>query len=207
MSLRPRSSSIPKQTSAEKEVVSLTQTRRSPQTVLTQALQSSANLANLLPTGTIFAFQLLTPIFTNGGSCDTTTRPTTLLIVLAISCLLASFTDSIKCANGDVHYGFVTRKGLWMFDFSNASASGLPDLSKYQLKMMDVMHALLSLSVFVAVALRDKNVVRCFYPMPGNQAQQMLDVVPVVIGFVSSLLFVLFPTKRHGIGYPVTRDD
>ncbi|KAH6789106.1 transmembrane protein [Perilla frutescens var. frutescens] len=207
MSLRPRSSSIPKQTSVEKEVVSLTQTRRSPQTVLTQALQSSANLANLLPTGTIFAFQLLTPIFTNGGSCDTTTRPTALLIVLAISCLLASFTDSIKCANGDVHYGFVTTKGLWMFDFSNASASGLPDLSKYRLKMMDVMHALLSLSVFVAVALRDKNVVRCFYPMPGNEAQQMLDVVPVAIGFVSSLLFVLFPTKRHGIGYPVTRDD
>lgn len=94
-----------------------------------------------------------------------------------------------------------------MFDFRNASTAGLPDLSKYRLNRMDVVHALLSLSVFVAVALRDKNVVRCFYPMPGNDAQQMLDVVPVAIGFVSSLLFVLFPTKRHGIGYPVTRDD
>ncbi|KAJ1420002.1 Protein DMP [Sesbania bispinosa] len=36
-------------------------TRRS---ALSQALTSTANLANLLPTGTLLAFQILTPVFT-----------------------------------------------------------------------------------------------------------------------------------------------
>ncbi|XP_057773409.1 protein DMP3-like [Salvia miltiorrhiza] len=207
MALRQRQLSIPASPKAENDVVSLIQpsTVPSPQTVLTRALQSSANLANLLPTGTIFAFQLLTPIVTNGGSCETTTLPAALLAALGFSCLLASFTDSLKCSNGDVHYGFVTRRGLWLLDSPDAAV--LPDLSKFRLRGMDVVHALLSLVVFAAVALRDKNVVGCFYPMPRNEVQKLLDVAPVAVGFLCSLLFVVFPTKRHGIGYPVTRDS
>ncbi|KAH6780337.1 transmembrane protein [Perilla frutescens var. hirtella] len=212
MSLRQRSSSssIPNQAStappAENDLVSAKPSRPPPQTALSQALQSSANLANLLPTGTLLAFQLLTPIFTNNGSCDAATRPMTLalLMVLAISCLLASFTDSLKCSNGEVHYGLVTRKGLWLLD--NPDAAALPDLSKYRLNAMDVVHAFLSVVVFAAVALRDKNVVGCFYPKPGHEVQEVLDIVPIGIGLISSLLFVVFPTTRNGIGYPVTRD-
>ncbi|KAI3445591.1 hypothetical protein Pfo_002256 [Paulownia fortunei] len=179
-----------------------------PQSALSQALESSAHLANLLPTGTLLAFQLLTPIFTNGGSCDAATQPMTfiLLVILAVSCFLASFTDSIKASDGQVYYGFVTLKGLWLFDYSNAATSGLPDLSKYRLNFIDVVHAVLSVLVFVAVALRDKNVVSCFYPRPGREAQEVLDIAPIGIGLISSLLFVIFPTQRHGIGFPVTRD-
>ncbi|KAG6422779.1 hypothetical protein SASPL_113160 [Salvia splendens] len=208
MELRQRSSSIPTSPNAENDAVSLIppSTVPSPQTVLTRALQSSANLANLLPTGTIFAFQLLTPLATNGGVCDqlATRRPAGLLVALAFSCFLASFTDSLKCSNGDVHYGFVTRKGLWLFDSPDAAT--LPDLGKFRLRGMDLVHAFLSLVVFAAVALRDKNVVGCFYPAPRNEVQKFLDVAPMAVGFVCSLLFVIFPTKRHGIGYPVTRD-
>lgn len=94
-----------------------------------------------------------------------------------------------------------------MFDNVNAAASGLPaELSKYRLSLVDFVHAVLSVLVFVAVALRDKNVVSCLYPSPGREAQEVLDVVPIGIGLISSLLFVIFPTRRHGIGYPVTRD-
>lgn len=182
-------------------------TAPSPQSVLTRALQSSANLANLLPTGTIFAFQILTPFVTNGGLCEFTTKPLALLFALALSCFLASFTDSVKCSDGDVHYGFVTAEGLWMFDVSAAGAAVLPDLSKYKLKAMDLVHASLSVVVFAAVAMRDKNVVGCLYPEPGNEVQKVLDVLPVVVGFGCSLLFVIFPTTRHGIGYPLTRDS
>ncbi|KAG6419791.1 hypothetical protein SASPL_116303 [Salvia splendens] len=208
MELRQRSLSIPTSPNAENDAVSLIppSTVPSPQTVLTRALQTSANLANLLPTGTIFAFQLLTPLATNGGVCDQldTRRSAGLLVALAFSCLLASFTDSLKCSNGDVHYGFVTRKGLWLFDSPDAAT--LPDLTKFRLRGMDLVHAFLSLVVFAAVALRDKNVVGCFYPAPRSEVQKVLDVAPVAVGFVCSLLFVIFPTKRHGIGYPVTRD-
>ncbi|CAI9770143.1 unnamed protein product [Fraxinus pennsylvanica] len=180
-----------------------------PRGALSQALESTAHLANLLPTGTLLAFQLLTPIFTNNGVCDAATRPMTaaLLVILALSCFLACFTDSIKSLDGQIYYGFATVKGLWLFDNTAATAAGpLPDLSKYRLSFIDAVHAVSSVLVFVSVALRDKNVTSCFYPTPGHEAQEVLDIGPIGIGLICSLLFVIFPTRRHGIGYPVTRD-
>ncbi|THG09975.1 protein DMP3-like [Camellia sinensis] len=178
------------------------------QRALSQTLTGTASLAKLLPTGTLLALQLLTPIFTNSGSCDSTTRPMTfiLLVLLALSCFLACFTDSFRSSDGQVHYGFVTFKGMWLFDYPTAAglSSGLPDLRKYRLSFIDVVHAISSVFVLVALALRDKNVVSCFYPMPAHETQEVLDIVPIGIGFLCSLLFVVFPTRRHGIGYPVT---
>lgn len=171
------------------------------------ALQSTANLANLLPTGTLLAFQLLTPIFTNNGTCDAATRPLTfgLLVILAVSCFLASFTDSFKASDGQIYYGFATPNGLWIFD--QQAVSGIPaDLRKFRLNFIDVVHAILSVLVFFAVAFRDKNVVTCFYPKPAHVTQEVLDIVPIGIGLICSLFFVMFPTRRHGIGYPVTSD-
>ncbi|XWS55316.1 hypothetical protein CRYUN_Cryun10bG0164500 [Craigia yunnanensis] len=176
------------------------------QRAISQTLTSTANLANLLPTGTILAFQLLMPIFTNNGSCDSATRPMTLvlLVLLAFSCFLASFTDSVKSSDGQVYYGFATFKGMFLFDYPDPSGSGLPDLSKYRIKFFDVVHAVLSVLVFGAVALKDKNVLNCFYPTPKHETQEVLNIAPVGIGLICSLLFVVFPTRRHGIGYPIT---
>lgn len=183
------------------------QRQLSVQQQATQSLTSTAaNLANLLPTGTLLAFQILTPVFTNNGSCDSATRSMTvvLLVILALSCFLASFTDSIKATDGRVYYGFTTFKGLWLFDYPDASGAGLPDLSKFRIRAIDGIHAVLSVLVFGAVALRDKNVFQCLYPQPGQQTQEVLNIVPIGVGLICSLLFVVFPTTRHGIGYPVT---
>lgn len=174
-----------------------------------RALETTANLANLLPTGTLLAFQLLIPIFTNNGSCDTATRPMTLILLalLAFSCFVACFTDSFKAPDGQIYYGLATFKGLWIFDYNAATASGVPnELNKYRVGFIDLVHAVLSVLVFVAVALRDKNVVSCYYPSPNHETKQVLDVVPIGIGVICSLLFVVFPTRRHGIGFPVTPD-
>ncbi|KAL5566434.1 hypothetical protein UlMin_029598 [Ulmus minor] len=148
------------------------------QRAVSQTLTTTANLANLLPTGTLLAFQLLTPIFTsNGSGCDAATRPLTaiLLGLLALSCFLASFTDSVKATDG-----------------------------QFRIRFIDWVHAVLSVFVFGAVALRDKNVLTCFYPKPRHETQEVLDIVPVGIGIICGLLFVVFPTRRHGIGYPLT---
>lgn len=181
--------------------------RSMTQRALSQTLTSTANLANLLPTGTLLAFQLLIPLFTNNGSCDAATRPMTLFLLLlfALSCFLASLTDSVKTAsNGQVYYGMATTKGLFLFDYPPEGKADLPDLSKYKLRFIDFVHAVLSVLVFGAVAFRDKNVLGCFYPMPAHQIQEVLDIVPIGIGLICSLLFVVFPTTRHGIGYPLT---
>lgn len=174
-----------------------------------RALESTAHLANLLPTGTLLAFQLLTPVFTNNGQCDVATGAMTglLLAVLALSCFLACFTDSFRAPDGQVYYGIATPKGMYLFD-NQVSGSGQegsgPDLSKYRLGFIDWVHAVLSVMVFGVVAFRDRNVVSCFYPKPSQEAQEVLDILPVGVGLICSLLFVAFPTRRHGIGYPVT---
>jgi len=176
--------------------------------VVSGALTGTANLANLLPTGTLLAFQILTPIFTNNGACDSVTRILTLvlLILLAISCFLACFTDTINASDGRIYHGIATFKGLWLFDYSPVMDSTiiLPELSKYKIRPIDFVHAFLSVFVFFAVALRDNNVLTCYYPQPRRETKEVLDIVPLGIGFLCTLLFVVFPTTRHGIGYPVT---
>ncbi|XP_076932841.1 protein DMP3-like [Bidens hawaiensis] len=173
---------------------------------LSQTLTTTGNLAKLLPTGTLLVFQVLTPIFTNNGSCDPTTRSLTavLLVLLAVSCFLACFTDSFTSNDGQIYYGLATFQGMWLIDYTDPKT--VPDLRKYRLRFIDLVHGVLSVMVFSAVALRDRNVVSCFYPSPGHETQEVLDIVPIGVGIISSALFVAFPTRRHGIGYPVTDD-
>uniref|UniRef100_A0A0E0LQE7 DUF679 domain-containing protein n=1 Tax=Oryza punctata TaxID=4537 RepID=A0A0E0LQE7_ORYPU len=173
--------------------------------LFSQALASTASLANLLPTGTVMAFQLLAPTFTNNGACDATTSLLTaaLLALLALSCVLASFTDSVRGPDGRVYYGLATPRGLWLLDYPPAAAPP-PDTSRYRLRAIDAVHALLSVGVFGVVAARDKNVVGCFWPAPEKETEEVLGIVPLGVGVICSLLFVVFPTTRHGIGYPVT---
>uniref|UniRef100_A0A5B6YYG3 Uncharacterized protein n=1 Tax=Davidia involucrata TaxID=16924 RepID=A0A5B6YYG3_DAVIN len=101
-----------------------------------------------------------------------------------------------------------SKGSMWLFDYQTAasSGSGIGDLSKFRLGLIDWVHAVLSVFVFVAMALRDKNVLSCFYPTPTHETQEVLDIVPLGIGLICSLLFVVFPTRRHGIGHPVTPD-
>ncbi|KAK8582728.1 hypothetical protein V6N13_069500 [Hibiscus sabdariffa] len=217
-SLRPRAA-VSKQASQSTSSGSTENGRETPKSqprqptssrgALSQTLTSTANLANLLPTGTLLAFQLLLPVFTNNGSCDPATRAMTLLllVLLALSCFLACFTDSVKASDGQVYYGLATFKGLFLFDYPDPKDSSLPDLSKYRLKFIDGVHAVLSVLVFGAVALRDKNVLKCFYPAPEHQTEEVLSIAPVGVGLICSLLFVVFPTRRHGIGYPVTTGE
>ncbi|CAO2210431.1 unnamed protein product [Urochloa humidicola] len=171
---------------------------------LSQALTSTANLANLLPTGTLLAFNLLSPTFTNHGACDATTALLTrgLLAVLALSCVAASSTDSLKAPDGRVYYGVATPRGLWLIDYPPGAPA--VDTAKYRLAFIDLVHAALSAAVFGVVAARDKNVVRCLCPAPARETEEVLDILPLGVGVICSLLFVAFPTRRHGIGYPVT---
>ncbi|KAK9050490.1 hypothetical protein SSX86_030540 [Deinandra increscens subsp. villosa] len=174
------------------------------QKAITQTFQSTAHLANLLPTGSVLAFQLLSPIFTNQGACDPMSRglTATLVTLCGLSCFLLSFTDSFKDRDGNVCYGFATTRGLCVID---GNTSLPPELAaKYRLRFIDFMHAFMSIMVFAAVALFDQDVVNCFYPSPSDEIEELLTALPVGFGVVFSMLFVVFPTQRHGIGFPVT---
>ncbi|KAL8032543.1 hypothetical protein ABFX02_13G103200 [Erythranthe guttata] len=179
--------------------------QRNPiQQAISETFASTAHLANLLPTGSVLAFQLLSPIFSNQGQCDSVSRFLTggLVALCGLSCILLSFTDSFNDQKGNIYYGFATFRGLWIID---GSATLPPEVSaKYKLKFIDFVHSLMSILVFAAIALFDENVVNCFYPEPSTGVKEVLTAMPVGIGVTCSMLFVVFPTKRHGIGFPVT---
>ena len=158
--------------------------------------------------GTLLAFQLLVPVFTNDGSCDGVTRTMTqiLLLLLAASSFLACFTDSFRSLDGNVYHGLASPRGMWLFDYPTASTKALPDLSNYRVRFMDFVHGLLSVLVFGVVVIKDKNVASCFYPQPGQETKEILRILPLVVGVICSLLSVVFPTKRRGIGYSINNE-
>lgn len=52
---------------------------------------------------------------------------------------------------------------------------------------------------FLTFAGSHFDVVLCYYPaLP----RKVTNIVPLVVGFVISVLFVVFPSRRRGIGYP-----
>jgi hypothetical protein len=125
-----------------------------------------------------------------------------LVVLCGLSCFLSSFSDSFRDKKGNVCYGLATFRGLWVID---GSATIPPEVAaNYRLRFIDFMHALMSILVFAAIALFDQNVVDCFYPSPSTKAQEVLTALPVGIGALCSMLFIVFPTKRHGIGFPLS---
>ncbi|KAF3450565.1 hypothetical protein FNV43_RR06654 [Rhamnella rubrinervis] len=109
--------------------------------------------------GTVLAFQLLSPIFTNQGNCDSVGRSMTagLVALCGVSCFLLSFTDSFSDKNGNVSYGFATFRGLWIIDGSAILPT--EEAAKYRLQFPDFMHAFMAILVFATVALFDQNVI------------------------------------------------
>nr|CAD1838859.1 unnamed protein product [Ananas comosus var. bracteatus] len=141
----------------------------SSSSALSQALAGTASLAKLLPTGTLLAFQLLTPVFTQPRLLRPRRAPPhprapppprPLLLPRLLHRLhphplppAASTTASPP------------PRGLLLFDYPPAPDDA-PDTSRYRLRPVDFVHAALSVLVFGAVALRDANVLGCFYPSP-----------------------------------------
>ncbi|XAR54607.1 hypothetical protein NMG60_11029824 [Bertholletia excelsa] len=163
-----------------------------------------ANLIKLLPTGTVFIYQFLNPVLTNNGQCQAVNKylSSILFVLCGFSCFLSSFTDSYQGSDGRTHYGFATPSG-----FYPAIAAESVDLKSYRLQLADFVHASLSLVVFTVLALLDGNTVRCFYPSFESSQKALIMAVPPVLGTVAGVVFMIFPTTRHGIGYRPIKDS
>ncbi|XP_040377365.1 protein DMP6-like [Oryza brachyantha] len=185
---------------------------RSPATptpgIVGKALSSTADLAKHLPTGAVLAFEVLSPSFTADGSCTAANRALTACLIggCALCCFLLCFTDSCRDDRGAVRYGFVTPSGrLRLIDGSGSGSGCSPGAAdgRYRLGARDVLHGVLSFAVFLAVAMVDRNVVACFYPVESPATRQLLAAVPMAAGAAGSFLFAMFPSTRRGIGFPV----
>ncbi|KAF0903628.1 hypothetical protein E2562_028186 [Oryza meyeriana var. granulata] len=170
---------------------------------ITRAFRSTAELAKHLPTGAVLVFEVLSPVFTNGGKCHDVNRVMTAWLVglCAAACFFLCFTDSFHDRKGTVRYVVATHAGLWVID---GTAPPPPEVAAtYCLRFIDFFHAVLSLVVFLSVAMFDRNVGACFYPVMSYDTRQVLTAVPLAGGLVGTMLFATFPSTRHGIGFPV----
>ncbi|XP_059630858.1 protein DMP2-like [Cornus florida] len=161
-------------------------------------LSGTARLNVLLPTATILAFTIFAPLLTNDGKCDTLSRWLMgfFLVFSAASCVFFSVTDSFRTATGRLYYGVATFNGIWTFNGGRKKPC-VP--SDYRLRWADLFHTSLSLIAFLTFAASHTDVLECYYrAVP----RKVINSAPLVVGFVISFLFVMFPSRRRGIGYP-----
>ncbi|KAJ7973965.1 DUF679 domain-containing protein [Quillaja saponaria] len=166
--------------------------------VINAILSGTARLNILLPTATILAFSILAPLVTNDGVCTNLSRWLMgfLLAILAASCVFFTFIDSFRTATGRLYYGVATFRGIWTFN-GGRKKPRVP--SNYKLRWADIFHASLSLVAFLTFAGSHQDVVGCYYP---TMPRRLTNTLPLLVGFVVSVLLVMFPSKRRGIGYP-----
>ncbi|KAI5076928.1 hypothetical protein GOP47_0008993 [Adiantum capillus-veneris] len=172
------------------------------------SVKSAGHLTNLLPTGTLLFFQFLLPIMSNGGDCAGSgfsiypVMTIILLIACGVWCFLLSFTDTVKGPNGKLYHGVATPCGLWL-PARSAQVFAASRLSRFHLCPLDFLHALLSLSVFTAVALFTPDVTACILPNSELIPTQLQNTLPLVVGFVASFLCILFPSPRRSFDQPL----
>ncbi|KAL5560016.1 hypothetical protein UlMin_036227 [Ulmus minor] len=161
--------------------------------VINSILSGTARLNVLLPTATILAFTIFAPLLTNDGVCTALNRwlMGIFVVLSASSCVFFTFTDSFKTVTGRLYYGMATFQGIWTF---NAGRKKPCVPSNYRLKWADLFHASLSLIAFLDRISRISRICRV--------SRKVTNTLPLVVGFLISVLFVMFPSKRRGIGYP-----
>ncbi|XP_042513942.1 protein DMP9-like [Macadamia integrifolia] len=160
----------------------------------------TAMLVNFLPTGTVMIFNTLIGPITETGKCDTVNF-IMMIILLALcvtSCFVFQLVDSYKDGRR-VCYGIVTRKGLLVFtsDLEKKYKKG----EKYTLQDTDIIHAIMSVLVFVVFALSDKRVTGCL--LPEHEVVIMAEVMktlPIIFSIICSGLVLIFPNTRFGVG-------
>lgn len=171
-------------------------------------LKSTATLSNNLPTGTLLAFQMVAPTLTHDGQCSHLDRILTISFIsfLALVSFLLCFTDSVIDSRGKVRYGVATPRGFWIIDVNQEELSNELE-AHYRIKAVDFLHAFLTVVVLGTVVFFTTSVDYCFFPESEQTivVKGILLVVPITVGVICSCLFLICPTKRHGIGFPLSK--
>ncbi|KAK9060132.1 hypothetical protein SSX86_020836 [Deinandra increscens subsp. villosa] len=165
-----------------------------------KTLSKTSLLVNFLPTGTLLTFEMVLPSIYGTGRCSTvaTLMIDLLLAICTFSCFFFHFTDSFHGPDGKIYYGFVTPSGLKVFKPTDTIE--VPRDDRYRMGVTDFIHALMSSTVFSAIAFSDHRVTDCLVPGHAKEMDEVMQSFPLMVGIVCSGLFLMFPNTRYGIG-------
>ncbi|KAB1202299.1 hypothetical protein CJ030_MR8G008697 [Morella rubra] len=173
----------------------------------TGVANTAANLSNLLPTGTVLAFQALVPSFSHNGKCNIFNQYLAGFVIAfcAVICFFMSFTDSFISEENKLYYGIATCKGFCVFNYKDRAEEEekiSKRLETYKIQPLDFVHAFGSLFVFLIFAISSPDVLTCFFPETSESDQYSIVVyLPLVAGLLGSCVFTVFQTTRKGLGY------
>ncbi|XP_023007318.1 protein DMP9-like [Cucurbita maxima] len=175
--------------------------RRAVAKGMQKTLSRTSMLVNFLPTGTLLTFEMLLPSASGKGECTAvnTMMINLLLGLCTLSCFMFHFTDSFKGGDGKVYYGMVTPRGLAVFKSGLAEVE-VPKDERFKVGFTDFVHALMSVMVFMAIALSDHRVTNCLFPGHAADMEEVMESFPLMVGTICSGLFFVFPNTRYGIG-------
>lgn len=101
-------------------------------------------------------------------------------------------------SNAQVYYGFVSPSGLSLF--KTGLGIEVPDEERYKMRFVDLLHALMAVLVFAAIAFSDLRVTNCMFPGHVKEMDEVMESFPLMVGVVCSGLFFVFPNTRYGVG-------
>lgn len=171
-------------------------------------LTASAKVLVQLPTGSVIVFQALCSSVTNQGECRHPSNwwlSITLVILLTLSCIFFSFTDSVVL-DGKLYYGVALPGRLFVFNLSRQERKQLTNrhgdkLKELHLQTDDYLHAAFTAVVFLALVFNDIGIQNCFFPHAGFDVKQCLKNIPPLVAVVASLLLMVCQTRRNSVDF------
>ncbi|CAK9162913.1 unnamed protein product [Ilex paraguariensis] len=178
--------------------------RRAVANGVQKTLSKTSMLANFLPTGTLLTFEMVIPSIYHNGECTpvSTLMIHVLLGLCALSCFFFHFTDSFRGPDGKVYYGFVTHKGLAVF--KPGLNVDVPKEERYKLGFTDFVHAIMSVMVFMAIALSDHRVTNCLFPGHEKDMDESIHGM-VRLRFLTTKQ--IYPPKTYNCNWNVDSDS
>ncbi|KAI6705198.1 hypothetical protein NL676_008160 [Syzygium grande] len=165
------------------------------------------HLANHLPTGSFFCFELLSGL----SSCENKAVTIMLLSTFGAACFFSCFTDSFRVC-GRTYFTCLTCDAS--YSGQNCSCNSCNNNNQrrdtchlprrdYGVRCSDFIHAIMSTAVYAAFVLSNQNVMYTLYPCAPNWLRQFVQWLRLLIFILAAAVFTKFPSHRRGIGFAV----
>uniref|UniRef100_A0A0D3ENZ2 Uncharacterized protein n=1 Tax=Oryza barthii TaxID=65489 RepID=A0A0D3ENZ2_9ORYZ len=93
------------------------------------------------------------------------------------------------------------KQGQRVEDLTEEDRHVLKQLNKRKLHWLDGVHAFFTAVVFLYVTFSDVGIQKCLFPITGHDTMELLKNMPLGMSFLSSFVFMIFPTTSHDIGF------